>query len=205
MGGMEAYQADFEEVLLNETAVYYQRQAARWITEDSCPDYMIKAEDCLRQVVLFPWSLRVLGLLRFLASISLYQTCLLTRRFAKPVQEEERVINYLHQDSKSKLLKEVETELLAKYENDLLEKEHSGCAVLLHDDKAPPCYAFSLILMVMGETLNHIICFAWALILVRGRSVLVLRCPAGLHFWYKARMLELNCYISCLDHGANNR
>ena len=37
MNGMEAYQADFEEALLNETAVYYKRQAARWITEDSLP------------------------------------------------------------------------------------------------------------------------------------------------------------------------
>ena len=40
--------------------------------DDSCPDYMLKAEECLRQ-------------------------------------EEERVANYLHVDSKPKLLKEVDT------------------------------------------------------------------------------------------------
>lgn len=66
--------------------------------EDSCPDYMRKAEECLRQ-------------------------------------EEERVDGYLHMDSKPKLLKQVETEVLANYETQLLEKENSGCASLLRDDK----------------------------------------------------------------------
>lgn len=66
--------------------------------EDSCPDYMLKAEDCLKA-------------------------------------EEGRVTNYLHIGSKQKLLTQVETELLAKYEVQLLEKEHSGCAALLQDDK----------------------------------------------------------------------
>ena len=44
-------------------------QAAMWIQQDSCPDYMLKAEDCLRA-------------------------------------EEERVNNYLHQSSKTKLLEQ---------------------------------------------------------------------------------------------------
>ena len=33
---------------------------------------------------------------------------------------------------------QVENELLAEYEGQLLEKEHSGCAALLQDDKVPP-------------------------------------------------------------------
>jgi cullin 1 len=45
------------------------------------------------------------------------------------------VDNYLHASTKPKLLREVENELLAKYEQDLLQKEHSGCAALLRDDK----------------------------------------------------------------------
>ena len=49
--------------------------------------------------------------------------------------EEERVGNYLHPSTKPKLLKEVETEVLTKYEEQLLAKEHSGCAALLRDDK----------------------------------------------------------------------
>ena len=68
------------------------------LQEDTCPDYMLKAEDCLKA-------------------------------------EEGRVTNYLHINSKVKLLHQVETELLAKYEVQLLEKEHSGCAALLRDDK----------------------------------------------------------------------
>jgi cullin 1 len=49
--------------------------------------------------------------------------------------EEERVGHYLHPTTKPKLLKEVETELLATYEQQLLTKEASGCAALLRDDK----------------------------------------------------------------------
>lgn len=50
-------------------------------------------------------------------------------------QEEERVANYLHVDTKPKLLKEVEHEILEQYESELLEKEHSGAAALMRDDK----------------------------------------------------------------------
>ena len=42
---------------------------------------------------------------------------------------------YLHSSSKAKLLKEVENEVLMSYEMRLLQKEHSGCAALLRDDK----------------------------------------------------------------------
>ena len=66
--------------------------------QDSCPDYMLKAEDYLDK-------------------------------------EEKRVEAYLHSSSKVKLLKEVETEVLTNYETRLLQKEHSGCAALLRDDK----------------------------------------------------------------------
>jgi len=98
MGGMEAYEQDFEAHLLTNTAAFYSRKASVWIDEDSCPDYLVKAEDCLKR-------------------------------------EKERVGHYLHASSESKLLKEVEKEVLAAYETQLLEKEHSGCAVLLRDDK----------------------------------------------------------------------
>lgn len=48
MGGMECYEKDFEEPLLQESAAYYKRKAAEWIAQDTCPEYMIKAEECLR-------------------------------------------------------------------------------------------------------------------------------------------------------------
>ena len=49
--------------------------------------------------------------------------------------EEERVSNYMHQSSRTSLLKEVETEVLQQHQTALLEKEQSGCAALLQDDK----------------------------------------------------------------------
>jgi len=47
MGTMEAYQNDFEKDLLAHTAAFYGRKASQWIAEDSCPEYLIKAEECL--------------------------------------------------------------------------------------------------------------------------------------------------------------
>eukprot|EP00798_Chlamydomonas_sp_ICE-L_P016007 gene16007-22145_t len=49
MGGMESYERDFEEHLLSETASFFKRKAAEWVEQDSCPDYMVKAEECLKQ------------------------------------------------------------------------------------------------------------------------------------------------------------
>ncbi|KMT20271.1 hypothetical protein BVRB_1g002750 [Beta vulgaris subsp. vulgaris] len=98
MGQMEQYEKDFEAHLLDDTAAYYSRKASSWIVEDSCPEYMLKSEECLKK-------------------------------------EKERVSHYLHSSSEEKLLERVQNELLLVYENQLLEKENSGCRVLLKDDK----------------------------------------------------------------------
>ena len=85
---------------MNESSLALARHltCCYFICQDSCPDYLIKAEECLKA-------------------------------------EEERVEGYLHSSSKAKLLKEVENEVLMSYETRLLQKEHSGCAALLRDDK----------------------------------------------------------------------
>ncbi|GER55913.1 cullin 1 [Striga asiatica] len=49
MGQMTYYENDFEEAMLNGTAAYYSRKASKWILDDSCPDYMSKAEECLKR------------------------------------------------------------------------------------------------------------------------------------------------------------
>ncbi|KAG0470515.1 hypothetical protein HPP92_017215 [Vanilla planifolia] len=49
LGNMECYENDFEAAMLDDTAAYYSRKALNWIMEDSCPDYMLKAEECLRR------------------------------------------------------------------------------------------------------------------------------------------------------------
>ncbi|RVW55622.1 Cullin-1 [Vitis vinifera] len=49
MGQMEQYENDFEAAMLKDTAAYYSRKASNWILEDSCPDYMLKAEECLKR------------------------------------------------------------------------------------------------------------------------------------------------------------
>ncbi|TYI02261.1 hypothetical protein ES332_A11G256900v1 [Gossypium tomentosum] len=39
----------FEEDLLQDTSAYYSWKASSWIEEDSCPEYMLKSEECLRK------------------------------------------------------------------------------------------------------------------------------------------------------------
>ncbi|XP_031097803.1 cullin-1 isoform X1 [Ipomoea triloba] len=49
MGQMDYYENDFEAAMLKDSAAYYSRKASNWILEDSCPDYMLKAEECLKR------------------------------------------------------------------------------------------------------------------------------------------------------------
>ncbi|XP_058200172.1 cullin-1-like [Rhododendron vialii] len=49
MSLMEYYENDFEDELLKDSSDYYSRKASNWIVEDSCPDYMFKAEECLKK------------------------------------------------------------------------------------------------------------------------------------------------------------
>ncbi|KAL9253635.1 Cullin-1-like protein [Drosera capensis] len=49
MGNLDYYESDFEAPMLQDTASYYSRKASSWIVEDSCPEYMLKAEECLRR------------------------------------------------------------------------------------------------------------------------------------------------------------
>ncbi|CAA6662059.1 unnamed protein product [Spirodela intermedia] len=49
LGQMDCYENDFEAAMLDDTASYYSRKATRWIMEDSCPEYMLKAEEYLRR------------------------------------------------------------------------------------------------------------------------------------------------------------
>uniref|UniRef100_A0A1D1Y4D0 Cullin-1 n=1 Tax=Anthurium amnicola TaxID=1678845 RepID=A0A1D1Y4D0_9ARAE len=49
LGSMECYKNDFEAAMLYDTAYYYSRKATIWIMEDSCPDYMLKAEERLKR------------------------------------------------------------------------------------------------------------------------------------------------------------
>ncbi|CAI9100061.1 OLC1v1036983C1 [Oldenlandia corymbosa var. corymbosa] len=49
MGQLNCYENDFEDAMLKDTTSYYSRQASKWILEDTCPDYMLKAEECLKR------------------------------------------------------------------------------------------------------------------------------------------------------------
>ncbi|KAJ7977521.1 cullin 1 [Quillaja saponaria] len=49
VGQMDCYEQDFEVHMLEDSAAYYSRKASTWILEDSCPGYMLKAEECLRR------------------------------------------------------------------------------------------------------------------------------------------------------------
>ena len=98
MGSLDSYTNDFEQPLLDATRSYYGRKREDWITRDSTPDYLIKAEKALGE-------------------------------------EKERVGSYLNSASEPKIRNVVEDEILQKVQMNLLEKEGSGCGVLLANDK----------------------------------------------------------------------
>ncbi|OMP04460.1 hypothetical protein COLO4_09584 [Corchorus olitorius] len=48
--GMDYYKEDFETELIKDSGDYYSSKASSWINEeDSCPDYLIKVEECLNK------------------------------------------------------------------------------------------------------------------------------------------------------------
>ncbi|XP_021906976.1 cullin-1 [Carica papaya] len=49
MGQMDRYEEDFEGHMLQDSGAYYSRKASNWILEDSCPDYLLKSEECLKK------------------------------------------------------------------------------------------------------------------------------------------------------------
>jgi len=99
MGSLDAYNSDLEQPMLEAAREFYARKRQEWISTDSTPDYLIKAEAALNE-------------------------------------ERNRVADYLNQSSEAKLLKVCEEEILEKVEMVLLEKEGSGCKVLLANDKS---------------------------------------------------------------------
>ncbi|KAK9996245.1 hypothetical protein SO802_020931 [Lithocarpus litseifolius] len=46
---INCYEMDFEALMLRDTSEYYSHKASKWIVEDSCPDYMLKASECLKR------------------------------------------------------------------------------------------------------------------------------------------------------------
>jgi len=98
MGSLDSYTNDLEQPLLDATRAFYGRKREDWITKDSTPDYLIKAEKALGE-------------------------------------EKTRVVEYLNPATEPKIRRVVEDEILQKVQMNLLEKEGSGCSVLLANDK----------------------------------------------------------------------
>ncbi|KAL6615169.1 hypothetical protein ACP70R_037439 [Stipagrostis hirtigluma subsp. patula] len=46
---LTVYEEDFEEAFRKGTTDYYSKKAQTWILENTCPEYMLKAEECLKQ------------------------------------------------------------------------------------------------------------------------------------------------------------
>ena len=52
MGDMELYEEDFEAQMLPDSVAYYSREASSWISNHSCPEYMLKASLCIKRIFL---------------------------------------------------------------------------------------------------------------------------------------------------------
>ncbi|KAG2597627.1 cullin-1-like [Panicum virgatum] len=47
--GSKLYSEDFQDAFRQGTVDYYSKKAQTWIVEDTCPEYMLKAEECLQK------------------------------------------------------------------------------------------------------------------------------------------------------------
>ncbi|KAM3357884.1 cullin-1 [Capsicum galapagoense] len=127
MGSMDYYENDFEAAMLKDTAAYYSRKASNWILEDSCPDYMLKAEECLKRE-----KDRVSHYLHLSSETKLLELLLFRYFFFLDLAYQLQIsCNF----TSLTFLQKVQHELLSVYATQLLEKEHSGCHALLRDDK----------------------------------------------------------------------
>ncbi|XP_031105658.1 cullin-1-like isoform X2 [Ipomoea triloba] len=109
MGQMDYYENDFEAAMLKDSAAYYSRKASNWISKDSCPDDMLKAEKWLK---------------REKDRVSHYLHS----------SSETKLLEKVQHELLSVYTTQVQHELLCVYATQLLE-EHSGCHALLRDDK----------------------------------------------------------------------
>jgi Cullin family len=112
-------------------------QAAVWIAEDSCPEYMVKAEECLRQE-----EDRVQHYLHISTKPKLLEQVqlMILAQSRDWLHERQHRLGLDPQEFCLLRAQQVETEVLAHYEQQLLEKENSGCAALLRDDKVLSSY-----------------------------------------------------------------
>lgn len=51
LGKLDDYETHFESPLQIESQDYYKRLAAKWLSQDSCPDYLNKAEEALNKEI----------------------------------------------------------------------------------------------------------------------------------------------------------
>ena len=122
LGDMTNYEKDFEEHMLRDTAVFYKRKASEWLMMDSCPEYLKKAEECLALETNKVREEKLDGQVE-------------VEKGGARQGEASQGEGYLHQSTKTRLLQEIVSEVLAEYETILLEKENSGCTALLRDGK----------------------------------------------------------------------
>jgi len=154
MGGsrasLETYATDFEEMLLSTTADYYSRESAKWAGNDSFPEYMRKAEDRLKQEqdrvanylhssteekLLKVWRDRATRHARTHRTSPAGGSPLLGPRSPLPAPSVRRAPRAARHRRPARPLQVCEEQLLQNPEQQLLEKEHSGCEKLLLDNK----------------------------------------------------------------------
>ncbi|CAI9099712.1 OLC1v1036572C1 [Oldenlandia corymbosa var. corymbosa] len=136
MDKMNCYnEEDFEALMLKDTASYYSRKASKWILEDSCPDYMLKAEAFLKR--------EEDKIARYLHS---------TMEAESLGKRQHNLLTVYA----SQLLKKAQLELLTVYASQLLEKEDSGISALLRDNKVDDLSRMYRLFSKVREGLNPV-------------------------------------------------
>ena len=113
------YEQDFERPFLEATAQFYQHESQEYLAQNTCPDYLRKAEERLGEEAL-------------------------------------RVTHYLDASTEPKLKDIVETELIKRHAQKLVNMENSGLVAMLRDDKVEDLSRMATLFNRVPSTLEDV-------------------------------------------------
>jgi hypothetical protein len=137
---LQLYKNDLQVMLVDQTREFYAGKAKLWLSQDSCPDYMLKAEVHSFFILTIPTA----------KSHHSHQTAIM--------DEESRLKEYLHSSSHDTLMGAVHSELVSAVIEPLLAKD-TGADYLFQKLAFDGTHLFRFVLRQFSNTLKiHICC-----------------------------------------------
>ena len=213
--GLSVYEEEIERHFLEATRIFYRQESSEFLSQNTCPDYLWKAEQRLAEVSsthLIDLSIFDLSVLTRTLILLVVNTLVPTLLFIltnpstwsithtvthtsfwsptpspRPLQEAHRVIHYLSSSSEPKLKHLVESELINAHARTLVEMDTSGSICLMRDDKIDDLKRMYTLFSRIPSTLDIL---RWSHPLTQSHS----------HLPTHSRSLTLSQFYSVLTH-----